>query len=133
MNDLPNKIHSVTESLRNLQQEFQVASSQAQLGQVKLDSAELKQFKDAIDYMRQLLWTYLQADSQKHGQNLDEEVRSLRLQRVTEMLHSIQQEVKLRQLAPTPETVSFLNAVHEIADAALQRHSTTDSDVEKAS
>jgi hypothetical protein len=131
MSDLPDKIHSVTEDLRNLQREFQAPTVQTR--RTELDSAALKQFKDAIDYMRQLLWVYLQADGQKRGEHAEEEVRSLRLQRVTEMLNSIQQEVKVKQLTQTPEAVSFLKAVHEIADAALQRHATPDADVEKAS
>jgi hypothetical protein len=131
MSDLPDKIHSLTKDLRNLQREFQTPAVQTH--RAELDSAALKQFKDSIDYMRQLLWVYLQAASQKHGENVEEEVRSLRLQRVTEMLHSIQQEVEVKQLTQTPEAVSFLKAVHEIADAALQRHFGADPDVEKAS
>jgi hypothetical protein len=93
----------------------------------------LKDFKAAIDHVRQLVWTYIQADSLKQGNNVAEEVRSLRMQRVTEMLQTIQQEVRGRQLTPDPATVSFLHAVQEIADAAFQKHSSSDSDIDKAS
>ena len=99
----------------------------------EIDSGALKEFKTTIDYVRQLLWNYIKADSIRHGQTVDEEVRSLRMQHVTEMLHTIQQEVKVRQLTPNSATISFLNAVQEIADAAFQRHATSDSNVEKAS
>jgi hypothetical protein len=84
-----------------------------------------------IDFVRQLLWNYIQADTAQSGHSVDEEVRSLRLQ--TEMLQAIQQEVKVRKLTPTPATVTFLNAVHEIADAALERHSSSGTEIDKAS
>ena len=133
MSDLPHKIQSATDDLRFLQQTIQLPPSASGPRLEEVDSAVLREFKAVIDYVRQLLWTYLQADSIKHGQNVDEEVRSLRLQRVTEMLHTIQQEAKVRQLTPNSATVSFLHVVQEIADAAFQKHSSSDSQVEKAS
>jgi hypothetical protein len=84
--------------------------------------------------MRQLIWTYLEVESRKKdGRSLDEEVRSLRLQHVTEMLHTIQDEAKVRQLEPNPATASFLQAVQEIADAAFQRYSPPDKEKKRAS
>ena len=136
MSKLPDKIQSATRDLRQLQQEIQSPLPAAGPRLAELDTAALKEFKAVIDYVRQLLWTYLQADSLKHGDNVDEEARSLRLQRVTEMLQTIQQEVKGRQLARNSATVSFLNAVQEIADAAFQRHTSSAEDAadeEKAS
>ena len=130
MSKLPEKIQSATYDLRQLQQEIQSPLPAAAPRLAEIDINALKEFKAVIDYVRQLLWTYLQADSVKHGQNVDEEVRSLRLQRVTEMLHTIQQEVQGRQLAPNSATVSFLNAVQEIADAAFQRHTTSTEEAE---
>ena len=133
MSDLPEKIRNATDELLSLQRtiQSQMPAAGPRLGEI--DSESLREFKTVIDYVRQLLWTYLQAESIKNGQNVDEEVRSLRLQRVTEMLHTIQQEAKVRQLTPNSATVSFLHAVQEIADAAFQKHSSSDSDVEKAS
>ena len=133
MSDLPEKIQSTTQDLHQLRQEIQSPSPGARPRLAEVDSAELKQFKAAIDFVRQLVWTYLQADSRTQGHNVDEEVRSLRLQRVTEMLHTIQQEARVRQLTPNSAAVSFLKAVHEIADAAFERHINSDSDVEQAS
>jgi len=133
MSTLPEKIQSATRDLRQLQQEIQSPLPSAGPRLAELDTAALIEFKAVIDYVRQLVWTYIQADSLKHGINVDEEVRSLRLQRVTEMLQTIQQEVKVRQLIPNSATVSFLNAVQEIADAAFQKHSTSGQDEEKAS
>ena len=133
MSTLPEKIQRATRDLRRLQQEIQSPLPAAGPRLAELDTAALIEFKAVIDYVRQLVWTYIQADSLKHGINVDEEVRSLRLQRVTEMLQTIQQEVKVRQLVPNSATVSFLNAVQEIADAAFQKHSISGQDEEKAS
>lgn len=133
MSKLPEKIQSATRDLRQLQQEIQSPLPAAGPRLAEIDNAALKEFKAVIDYVRQLLWTYIQADSLNHGNTLDEEVRSLRLQRVTEMLQTIQQEVKVRQLMPNSATASFLNAVQDIADAAFQRHKASEQDEEKAS
>lgn len=130
MSDLSERIQATVRDLRRLQQEIQSPlPASARLGE--LDSASLDEFKAVIDYMRQLIWTYLQAESYKKGKNIDEEVRSLRLQRVTEMLHDIQQESKVREFKPNPATASFLHAVQEIADAAFKRHSTSEQDPKK--
>jgi len=133
MSDLPEKIQSTTEDLRVLQQTIQSPLPAAGPRLEEVDSAALRELKAVIDYVRQLLWTYLQAESIKSGKNIDEEVRSLRLQRVTEMLHTIQQEAKVRQLMPNSATVSFFHAVQQIADAAFQKHSGSDSEIDKAS
>jgi phage/plasmid-associated DNA primase len=131
MSNLPEKIQSAINELRQLQEEMK--ASVAAVKVEPIDTAALREFKAVIDYVRQLVWNYIHADSAHSGQSVDEEVRNLRLQRVTEMLHAIQQEAKVRQLKPTPETVTFLNAVHEIADAAFERHSGSGSEIGKAS
>ena len=131
MSNLPEKIHAVMQDLRTIQQEIQsVGGKGPRLAE--LDPATLTEFHKSVDHMRQLLWSYIQADRVSKGQNLDEEMRSLRLQHVTEMLQSIQREAKVRQFKPNPTTASFLNAVHQIADAAFERHTSLDSDVEIA-
>jgi replicative DNA helicase len=125
MSNLPERIQAATEELRQLRIEIQTSAPPTL---AEMDSAALREFKAAIDYVRQLLWNYLQAGSSPG----EEELRSVRLERVTEMLHAIQQELKVRQFQPNPATATFLNAVHEIADAALERHSNSGSDIEKA-
>lgn len=132
MSDLPKKIQAATQELQQLQRDIQSPLLAAGPRLAEIDSAALKEFKAVIDYVRQLVWTYLQADSRESGLNIDERVRSLRLKHVTEMLHTIQQEVQGRKLDSNPATMSFLNAVQEIADAAFQRHSP-ESKIERAS
>ncbi|HET9743373.1 MAG TPA: hypothetical protein VFQ00_11545 [Terriglobales bacterium] len=98
---------------------------------VELDLATLRELKKAVDGLRRALWVQIEAEHRKSGKKLKEEVRSLRLQNLTEMLQSVQEDLKVRELRPTSETASFLNAVHKIADAALERH-TPASHREKA-
>jgi hypothetical protein len=96
----------------------------------ELDAASLRELKMTVDYVRQLLWNYVETDAHKRGGD-SEALRSIRLQRVTEMLHSIQEDVKRRDMAESPAAVSFLHAVQEIADAAFEKHTVRDE--EKAS
>jgi hypothetical protein len=132
MSDLPKKIQAATQELRQLQRDIQSPLPAAGPRLAEIESAALKEFKAVVDYVRRLIWTYLQADSRESGLNIDEQIRSLRLQHVTEMLHTIQQEVQGRKLESNPATMSFLNAVQEIADAAFKRHSP-ESKIERAS
>jgi hypothetical protein len=131
MSHLPEQIQTATQHLQKLQRNIEGgAAAVSRLAEI--DMAAVKEFKAVIDYVRQLVWNYIQADSTNRVQ-ADDETRSLRLQRVTEMLHAIQQEAKTRRLTPSPATVSFLNAVQEIADAAFQKHLRTSESIDKAS
>lgn len=132
MSNLPEKIQTATQHLRQLQRNIEGGAAAAPR-LAEIDMAAVKEFKAVIDYVRQLVWTYVQADSLNRGADPDDQILSLRLQRVTEMLQAIQQEAKTRQLTPSSATVSFLNAVQEIADAAFQKHLRNRADIEKAS
>jgi biotin operon repressor len=122
MSNLPDEIQSATRHLLEVLQgiESRQALSGSRLAQA--EPATLNELKSALDYTRQVLWTYIQAQARSSGADVEAEVQSLRLQRVTEMLHTIQEESNIRPLSENPATVSFLNAVHEIADAAFERH-----------
>lgn len=120
MSTLPKMIQVATRELREIQQQLQSIPDKSTL--TDLDSQALQDFKAAVDYMRQLLWTYIEAGSGDKAQNVDDALRRLRLQRVTEMLQTIQEDVKRRQLVPNRTTESFLHVVQEIADAAMEKH-----------
>lgn len=122
MSTLPKMIQVATRELREIQQQLQCTPDKSTLAY--LDSQALHEFKAAVDFMRQLLWAYIEAGAGKKEQNLNDAVRRLRLERVTEMLQTIQEDVKRRQLAHNPTTELFLHAVHEIADAAMEKHVT---------
>jgi hypothetical protein len=120
MSALPKMIQVATRELREIQQQLQATPDERTLS--SLDSQALSDFKAAVDYVRQLLWVYIEAGAAKKGQNVNDAMRRLRLQRVTEMLQTIQEDVKSRHLAHNPTTDSFLHVVQEIADAAMEKH-----------
>ena len=121
MKNLPGKIHRATRTLEDIKRQLHAGATKADAA-VELDLATLRDLKKAVDGLRRALWVQIEAEHRKSGKKLKEEVRSLRLQNLTEMLQSVQEDLKVRQLRPTSETASFLNAVHKIADAALERH-----------
>ena len=132
MTELAKKIHQATQDLKRLEQELRphMLSRVEDSSVAEPESASIRELKMTVDYVRQLLWNYVETDPDKRGAHA-EELRSIRLQRVTEMLHSIQEDVKRRNMAASPAEASFLHAVQEIADAAFEKH--TASDEEKAS
>ena len=119
MSHLPEKIQSVTQELGQVQQEMQAAAPKL----APVDSSAPVSSRQSSITCGSFFGTTLRLIPAHSGHSVKEEVRSLRLQRVTEMLHAIQQEVKARGVTPTPAPVTFLNAVQEIADAAFERHS----------
>jgi hypothetical protein len=131
MTDLVRKIHKATQDLKRLEQDLWPRFSEVEDCPLsELDAASLRELKMTVDYVRQLLWNYVEADAHKRGGN-SETLRSIRLERVTEMLRSIQDDVKRRDVAESPAAVTFLHAVQEIADAAFERHTAREE--EKAS
>ncbi len=69
MSNLPEKIQSAINELRQLQEEMK-ASAAAKVEPI--DTAALREFKVVIDYVRQLVWNYIRADSAHSGLNVDE-------------------------------------------------------------
>jgi hypothetical protein len=124
MTELAKKIHKATQDLKRLEQDLRPRFSEVEdFPLSELDAASLNELKMTVDYVRQLLWNYVEADAHKRGGD-SEALRSIRLQRVTEMLHSIQEDVSRRDVPQSPAAVSFLNVVQEIADAAFEKHTT---------
>lgn len=129
MSHLPEKIQSVTQELGQVQQEMQAAAPKL----APVDSSAPVSSRQSSITCGSFSGTTFRLIPAQSGHRVEEEVSSLRLERVTEMLDTIQQEVKARRLTPTPARVTFLNAVQEIADAAFERHSGAATDIEKAS
>ena len=95
MSALPKMIQVATRELREIQQQLQATPNESTISD--LDSQALRDFKAAVDYIRQLLWAYIEAGAGRNkGKSVDDAVRRLRLQRVTEMLQTIQEDVKGR-------------------------------------
>ncbi|MBI2681886.1 MAG: hypothetical protein HYX26_01470 [Acidobacteriales bacterium] len=84
-------------------------------------SSCLEELKAAVDNMRHLLWSYVEAQSGRQT-DISRALQSVRMKRVTEMLKTLQPDVQQSRLAPTPEADHFLEMVTKIAKSTVDRH-----------
>lgn len=127
------EIRRVTQELRTIEKHLveitSVRPSDANVSTTLdplLDAEVIKEFKAAVDTMRQLLWSYLESAYKTNGTNLHIAMHTFRMQRVTEMLRVLEEPFRspwsAAELAKTPEGYSFLSKVNEIAELAYERH-----------
>jgi hypothetical protein len=79
------------------------------------------ELKVAVDHMRHLLWSYLEA-AETQGANVAERLQSVRMRRVTEMLRTLQPTVGEKSVRESPESASFFELIHQIANTTVERH-----------
>jgi hypothetical protein len=125
MSELSTLIRRVTEDLHSIQTELgEAAQSRAdkamrdQVMQQLVDANLVNEFKTAVDHMRVMLWSYIEAASAK--KDVAETLQSVRMQRVTEMLKVL--DVEDVKTSKAPEAESFLDLINSIAATALDRH-----------
>ncbi len=125
MSELSTLIRRVTEDLHSIQTELgEAAHSRAdkaqreQVMQQMVDADLVNQFKTAVDHMRVVLWSYIEAASD--NKDVAETLQSVRMQRVTEMLKVL--DVEDVKASKAPEAESFLDLINSIAATALDRH-----------
>jgi hypothetical protein len=126
MTKLTDRIRRVTEDLHAIQSELgaaakpQVAAAERERIMQQLVEANLvHEFKAAVDHMRHLLWSYIEASS---GKEVPETLQNVRMQRVTEMLRILKPSVREQQIAGSAEATSFFDIIQEIASDAVTRH-----------
>jgi hypothetical protein len=125
MSELSTLIRRVTEDLHSIQGELaEAAASKAakehrdQVMQQMVDANLVNEFKTAVDHMRLILWSYVEAASR--NQDVGETLQHVRMQRVTEMLKVLDvEDVKASQ---APEAESFIDLINQIANTTLDRH-----------
>jgi hypothetical protein len=130
MSELTSRIRRVTEDLRAIQDELGSAAmstpGSAERERVMAEMMDLElvhELKSAVDHMRHLLWSYIEAASQSdRGENVSQTLRTVRMQRVTEMLKILQPSVRESEIASEPEAESFFEVIQSIANSALERH-----------
>lgn len=99
MDDVNRRIEHVTEELRQLEQELMwSAVDDADSEKLRLlDGAGstrlVTEFKLAVDGMRRFLWAYIEAADRYRGAAMNYALQTARLQRATEMLHSLHEEL----------------------------------------
>jgi len=86
-----------------------------------LEENLLNDFKAAVDHMRHLLWSYVEAETRKRGGDLRATMQQLRIQRVTEMLRVLAPSVEEAKVNHQSEARSFFEVIQQIADSTMDR------------
>ena len=125
MSDLSTLIRRVTEDLHSIQGELgEAAHSKAdrarrdQVMQQMVDADLVNEFKTAVDHMRLMLWSYIEAAATQ--KQIAETLQNVRMQRITEMLKIL--DVEDVKASRAPEATSFIDLINQIANSAIDRH-----------
>lgn len=117
MNEIGSNITRVTEDLNGLLRKLSTARGPevARLIEQALTLEVMRDFKQAVDAMRHLLWIYIEAASRATSGDINHSIHCLRLQRATEILRSLREGgVPIsRQL---PEGRSFIEQVEALVN-----------------
>ena len=144
MSDILERIQRVVCDLRAIEKELSVLSESEMASEERLQELDYllrhditHQFKLALDSMRELLWLYFDQISKTNGVPAEDALRSFRLRRITDMLHTLRQSSESMRAATamgTAETTSFLSEIQHFAcqitdvrraEALTQEHSAT--------
>jgi hypothetical protein len=136
MSDLAHTIKRVTKDLEYIQEELNHAArfdasapARERVMEQMMDVDMIQNLKAAVDNMRQLLWSYIEASS-KEGKDVGETLQSLRMQRVTDMLRILKPDLEEDRLKRAPETQTFLEMVTSIAHSAVEKHGRTQGPIQ---
>ena len=131
MQELNVRIRRVTDDLQAIETELNAAAQadapprrREEIMRQLADTAMLNAFKGAVDHMRHLLWSYIEASSKK-DKDVAQTLQAVRMQRVTEMLKILAPTVD-EDAKSTPEGESFLDLVNQIAQKTVDRHEQRD-------
>ncbi len=125
MDDINIRIRRITEDLKAVQAElhkitfFDATPEQMAIVDELLGAGLLGDFKNAVDQIRQYLWAYVEA-SAASGRDLTTAIQGLRLQRVTEMLRVLREDMDDPSLAAVPGSRSFFEEISAIADKTVE-------------
>ena len=129
MSELTERIRRVTEDLQVIQSTLSDAAApgapaeaRERIMQELLDMSMIAELKAAVDHMRHLLWSYIEASSNKNPHMVTRTLQAVRMQRVTEMLKILQPGVQEARESATPEAQGFFDAIQKIAASAVDKH-----------
>jgi hypothetical protein len=124
MSDLTSRIQRVTDDLHAVQDVLNAAARPdapaAQRDAVMEELINLRvldTFKAAVDNMRHLLWSYIEASNAKNAHGVSQTLQKVRMQRVTEMLRILQPNMEESKIAASPESKSFFDVIQKIASS----------------
>jgi len=113
MSEVRNKIRQVTQELNALLEEFAASPRQgSEFIEVQSMNEILREFRSALDAIRQMLWAYTEASARAKPNELQYEVQNLRFQRAIEMLRSLREGGIPGQKSPGgPSFIEHVNAL----------------------
>ncbi len=121
------RIRRVTDDLQAIQDKLAAASrrdltapQQTELIDDLLNFELIREFKNAVDNMRHVLWGYIEAASRNGEGDVDLSVQNIRMQRTTEMLRVLAEQNDMS--VPMPRARTFFEEVQEIAQTAIRKH-----------
>lgn len=130
MPELTDRIRTTTAALQQILADLDAAAHAADPGYRDRIARELlvpgtiHDFKTAVDDMRHMIWSYMQANERGAGQDVESRLQSVRMQRVTQMLKALEPEITRPSAPSTAETQTFLELIHDIAHTTIDRHQT---------
>jgi hypothetical protein len=131
MNDIMLRIQRVTDDLKTVEGELNhllLTKANDRAFSEMLDSFDLETvrgLKAAVDNMRQLLWSYIEALTGENTSDPQLAIHTLRLERATEMLRVLEAPLgseEMAELARTPQGHSFFSEVGRIASLTVDRY-----------
>lgn len=131
MSELTERIRRVTQDLQVIQETLSDAAASGTPPEARerimeelLDMSMITELKAAVDHMRHLLWSYIEASSNKNPHMVTRTLQAVRMQRVTEMLKILQPGVEEARESKLPEAKGFFDAIQQIAASAIDKHGT---------
>jgi hypothetical protein len=115
-------LHAVQEQLSSAARPDAPASLRDSVMEEMVNAEMISEFKTAVDHMRHLLWSYIEAASSKGQLDVSDTLQNVRMQRVTEMLRILQPTVDGAKKTPSAEAKSFFEVINTIANSAIDQH-----------
>ena len=131
MSDLTDRIRRAIDDLQAIKNQLEAAADpRASQGKDRIlqdpeTMPRLRELKTLVDHMRHLLWAYMEAESAAGGAtaaSVEAKLQSVRMQRVTEMLKTLQPDVGSESTAALPEASTFFDLIQDIAHSTVDRH-----------
>ncbi|HXE91805.1 MAG TPA: hypothetical protein VNK82_12685 [Terriglobales bacterium] len=116
--ELTDHIRRLTADLKKVQDEINRAAIgdpaeavRTQTLDQMLDRTLIAAFKSAVDHTRLVLWAHLEAAGKHTGVDAQDLLLKARMERVTEMLRLLREELRTPPVAATSEARALLNEI----------------------
>jgi hypothetical protein len=136
VDDITARIRCLTQDLRAIEGQLRRVTfsnptpEQMRIVDELLSAGLLLEFKSSVDHIRQFLWAYIEGAASS-GHDLTTAIQGLRLQRVTEMLRVLREDMDDPSLAAVPGSRSFFEEINTIAHKTMDLAQDSQHDSKK--